>query len=52
MRGDKVKMAVRYPENVSKAMDAGASGFVAKPFNKESLSNYIRGSAVHHRKSM
>jgi DNA-binding NtrC family response regulator len=40
-----------YPENVSKAMDEGASGFIAKPFKKESLSGFIRSSAVHHHKS-
>ena len=40
-----------YPENVSRAMDAGASGFIAKPFRKESLHDYIHGSAIHHRKS-
>ncbi len=37
-------------ENVDKAMHAGASGFVAKPFNRENLSSHIRGSAVHHHK--
>jgi DNA-binding NtrC family response regulator len=40
-----------YAENVNKAMKAGASGFVAKPFRKENLSGYILGSAFHHRKS-
>ncbi|MFZ4541323.1 MAG: response regulator [Rickettsiales bacterium] len=39
-----------FPDNVSKAMDAGASGFIAKPFKKENLSGFIRGSATHHQK--
>lgn len=39
-----------YPENVSRAMKAGASGFIAKPFSKENLSGYIRSSAAHHHK--
>jgi DNA-binding NtrC family response regulator len=39
-----------YPEIISKAMDAGASGFIAKPFKKENLSGFIRGSAAHHQK--
>lgn len=41
-----------YPENVDKAMKAGASGFVSKPFRKENLSGYIISSAHHHHKSI
>lgn len=40
-----------YPDNIAQAFCEGAMGFVAKPFKKESLSHYIRGSVVHHRKS-
>lgn len=41
-----------YPENVEKALNAGAKGFIAKPFKKEALQNYIQGSALHHHKSL
>ena len=37
--------------SVNKAMNAGAKGFVFKPFKKEELSSYIQGSGIYHRKS-
>ena len=37
--------------NISKALAAGAKGFVSKPFKKEELRNYIQGSNFHHHKS-
>jgi two-component system chemotaxis response regulator CheY len=40
-----------YQENIDKALKAGAKGFVAKPFKKEMLRQYIQGSAIHHHKS-
>lgn len=36
---------------IDRAMNAGAKGFIAKPFKKETLRGYIRGSGVHHNKS-
>lgn len=36
---------------INKAMAAGAKGFVAKPFQKEALRNYILGSGIHHHKA-
>lgn len=41
-----------YLDNVNKALGAGASGFIAKPFKKERLRHYIEDSALHHRKSL
>ena len=40
-----------YLDNITSALDAGASGFVAKPFNKQKLHRYIEESAMHHGKS-
>ncbi len=37
-------------ETIRRAFAAGAKGFVAKPFEKEMLRNFIRGSAFHHQK--
>ncbi len=37
-----------YPENITKARNEGAVGFVGKPFRKEQLQEYIHGSAIHH----
>lgn len=42
-RGDK--------QTINKALNAGAKGFVSKPFKKETLRSYIQGSSVHYRKS-
>lgn len=39
-----------YLDNVTSALSAGASGFVAKPFKKEKLRHYIQDSALHHHK--
>lgn len=39
-----------YLDNITKALNTGASGFVAKPFRKEKLVHYIQNSAAHHRK--
>jgi len=38
-------------ENVTRALAAGAKGFLSKPFKKEALKNYIQNSATHHHKS-
>lgn len=35
---------------ISRALHAGAKGFVPKPFQKEMLRNYILGSNFHHHK--
>lgn len=40
-----------YLENVTAALCAGASGFIAKPFRKEKMRHYIEDSAIHHCKS-
>ena len=40
-----------YAANVDRAYKAGAKGFIGKPFHKEELHNFIRGSAMHHHKS-
>jgi CheY-like chemotaxis protein len=40
-----------YLDNVTNALSSGASGFIAKPFKKEKMRQYIHDSAVHHRKS-
>ncbi len=39
-----------YLDNVTRALSSGASGFVAKPFKKERMRQYIQNSALHHRK--
>ncbi len=39
-----------YLDNITAALSAGASGFVAKPFKKEKMRHYIEDSALHHRK--
>lgn len=36
---------------INKALNAGAKGFIPKPFKKEMLRNYIQGSSMHHHKS-
>jgi two-component system, chemotaxis family, chemotaxis protein CheY len=38
-------------KTVNRALTAGAKGFVSKPFKKEELQDYIRGSAIYHKKS-
>ena len=38
-------------QTVNRAYDAGAKGFVSKPFKKEDLQAYIRSSATYHHKS-
>jgi CheY-like chemotaxis protein len=40
-----------YLDNVTKALNSGASGFVAKPFKQNSLRHYILDGAHHHHKS-
>lgn len=39
-----------YLDNVTTALCDGASGFIAKPFQKEKLYHYIDDSALHHHK--
>lgn len=39
-----------YLDNVTSALTAGASGFIAKPFKKEKMKHYIEDSAMHHHK--
>ncbi|MFO0389420.1 MAG: response regulator transcription factor [Alphaproteobacteria bacterium] len=39
-----------YLDNVTTALASGASGFIAKPFKKEKMRQYIRNGALHHRK--
>lgn len=39
-----------YLDNVTKALNNGASGFISKPFRKEKLCHYIESSSVHHHK--
>ncbi len=39
-----------YLDNITNALNCGASGFVAKPFRKEKMQHYIEDSALHHRK--
>lgn len=41
-----------YLDNVMKALVSGASGFIAKPFNRQKLTHYIEDSTAHHRKAM
>lgn len=41
-----------YLDNVTKALTAGASGFIAKPFRQEKLRYYISGSALHYNKAV
>ena len=38
-----------YLDNVTAALNQGASGFIAKPFKKERLRHYIEDSMMHHR---
>lgn len=38
-------------ENIARALNEGAAGFVAKPFKKEYLRDYITASSIHHHKS-
>ena len=38
-----------YLDNVTAALNQGASGFIAKPFKKERLRQYIEDSMMHHR---
>lgn len=40
-----------YLDNVTDALNLGASGFVAKPFRQEQLQRYIMSSAAHHHKT-
>lgn len=37
-----------YLDNLTAAFDAGASGFIAKPFDKQKLRPYIEGCFAHH----
>ena len=39
-----------YLDNVTAALESGASGFVAKPFKKQKMQCYIEDSVMHHRK--
>ena len=39
-----------YLENVTTALNHGASGFISKPFRQEKMRRYIVESALHHRK--
>jgi two-component system chemotaxis response regulator CheY len=39
-----------YLDNITSALNAGASGFIAKPFKKDRLQHYIEDSALHHHK--
>ena len=39
-----------YLDNITTALSNGASGFVAKPFKKEKMHQYIQDSALHHQK--
>lgn len=41
-----------YLDNVTTALNAGASGFIAKPFKKEKMRHYIEDSVAHHHKSL
>lgn len=38
-------------DTITRAITAGAKGFIAKPFKKEILRSHIQGSAIHHHKS-
>lgn len=40
-----------YLDNITKALGAGAAGFIAKPFKRDKLRHYIQDSAMHHHKS-
>lgn len=40
-----------YLDNVTNALNAGASGFIAKPFKKENLMRYVEDSVMHHKKA-
>lgn len=37
-----------YLDNITWALEAGASGFIAKPFRRDKLEHYIADSAMHH----
>lgn len=39
-----------YLDNVTAALNSGASGFVAKPFKKENLMHYVEDSVMHHQR--
>lgn len=39
-----------YLDNITRAFGSGASGFIAKPFKKEKMRQYIHESALHHKK--
>jgi CheY-like chemotaxis protein len=39
-----------YLDNVTAALNEGASGFIAKPFKKDKMRHFIHDSALHHRK--
>jgi two-component system chemotaxis response regulator CheY len=39
-----------YLDNVMTALNAGASGFIGKPFKKDKMDKYIEDSAFHHNK--
>ncbi len=39
-----------YLDNVTTALSHGAAGFVAKPFKKDKMHQYIQDSALHHHK--
>lgn len=40
-----------YLDNVTKALNNGASGFIAKPFQRTRLMHYIEDSVLHHGKA-
>jgi CheY-like chemotaxis protein len=40
-----------YLDNITTALNAGAAGFIAKPFKKEKMRKYIQDSAAHHQKT-
>jgi AmiR/NasT family two-component response regulator len=42
--------ASQTPEHISRALDSGAKGFIAKPFRKKSLWHYIHLSMEHYDK--
>lgn len=37
--------------SIDRAMEAGARGFVGKPFTREALWRYVQSSSLHHRKN-
>lgn len=40
-----------YLDNVTKALNSGASGFITKPFRKDKMYKYIEDSTIHHQGS-